>query len=53
MSPAAAATSPTPVPHRPPHVTARRAPMSWDLLQRFLDSDVFNSNPFLSVSYLS
>ncbi|EPE03161.1 phosphatidylinositol 3 [Ophiostoma piceae UAMH 11346] len=27
--------------------------MSWDLLQRFLDSDVFNSNPFLSVSYLS
>ncbi|KAI6631231.1 hypothetical protein MCOR08_005972 [Pyricularia oryzae] len=27
--------------------------MSWDLLQRFFDSDVFNSNPFLSVSYLS
>ncbi|KND92108.1 Phosphatidylinositol 4-kinase PIK1 [Tolypocladium ophioglossoides CBS 100239] len=27
--------------------------MSWDLLQRFLESDVFNSNPFLSVSYLS
>ncbi|CAK7264511.1 Phosphatidylinositol 4-kinase pik1alpha (PI4-kinase)(PtdIns-4-kinase) [Sporothrix epigloea] len=27
--------------------------MSWHLLQRFLDSDVFNSNPFLSVSYLS
>ncbi|ROT35940.1 phosphatidylinositol 3 [Sodiomyces alkalinus F11] len=27
--------------------------MSWDLLQRFLESDVFNSDPFLSVSYLS
>ncbi|KAH6694023.1 phosphatidylinositol 4-kinase PIK1 [Plectosphaerella plurivora] len=27
--------------------------MSWDLLQRFFESDVFNSNPFLSVSYLS
>lgn len=27
--------------------------MSWDLLQRFIESDVFNSNPFLSVSYLS
>ncbi|PHH82356.1 hypothetical protein CDD82_6258 [Ophiocordyceps australis] len=27
--------------------------MSWDLLQRFLESEVFNSNPFLSVSYLS
>ncbi|KAK5989128.1 Phosphatidylinositol 4-kinase pik1 [Cladobotryum mycophilum] len=27
--------------------------MSWDLLQRFLESDVFNSNPFLAVSYLS
>ncbi|KAK0666167.1 putative phosphatidylinositol 4-kinase [Cercophora samala] len=27
--------------------------MSWDLLQRFLESDVFNQNPFLSVSYLS
>ncbi|PNP55616.1 hypothetical protein THARTR1_04140 [Trichoderma harzianum] len=27
--------------------------MSWDLLQRFLESDVFNANPFLSVSYLS
>ncbi|KAF5633338.1 phosphatidylinositol 4-kinase [Fusarium sp. NRRL 52700] len=27
--------------------------MSWDLLQRFLESDVFNSNPFLPVSYLS
>lgn len=27
--------------------------MSWDLLQRFFDSDVFNSDPFLSVSYLS
>ncbi|CAK7197436.1 Phosphatidylinositol 4-kinase pik1alpha (PI4-kinase)(PtdIns-4-kinase) [Sporothrix eucalyptigena] len=27
--------------------------MSWHLLQRFLDSDVFNSDPFLSVSYLS
>ncbi|OLN95643.1 Phosphatidylinositol 4-kinase PIK1alpha [Colletotrichum chlorophyti] len=27
--------------------------MSWDLLKRFLESDVFNSNPFLSVSYLS
>lgn len=28
-------------------------PMSWDLLKRFLESDVFNQNPFLSVSYLS
>lgn len=28
-------------------------PMSWDLLQRFFESDVFNSNPFLPVSYLS
>ncbi|KAI9897249.1 hypothetical protein N3K66_008271 [Trichothecium roseum] len=27
--------------------------MSWGLLERFLESDVFNSNPFLSVSYLS
>ncbi|KAM3465544.1 hypothetical protein BB8028_0001g11250 [Beauveria bassiana] len=27
--------------------------MSWELLQRFFDSDVFNSNPFLPVSYLS
>ncbi|KAK2593777.1 Phosphatidylinositol 4-kinase pik1alpha (PI4-kinase)(PtdIns-4-kinase) [Conoideocrella luteorostrata] len=27
--------------------------MSWDLLQRFIESDVFNSNPFLPVSYLS
>ncbi|KAK6865557.1 phosphatidylinositol 3 [Apiospora arundinis] len=27
--------------------------MSWKLLQRFLESDVFNQNPFLSVSYLS
>ncbi|KAK9414166.1 putative PI3K/PI4K catalytic domain-containing protein [Seiridium unicorne] len=27
--------------------------MSWDLLQRFFESDVFNQNPFLSVSYLS
>ncbi|KAI0887452.1 phosphatidylinositol 3 [Annulohypoxylon maeteangense] len=27
--------------------------MSWDLLQRFIESDVFNQNPFLSVSYLS
>ncbi|KAK3368222.1 kinase-like domain-containing protein [Podospora didyma] len=27
--------------------------MSWDLLRRFLESDVFNQNPFLSVSYLS
>lgn len=27
--------------------------MSWDLLQRFFDSDVFNQNPFLSVSYLT
>jgi len=27
--------------------------MSWDLLQRFLDSEVFNQNPFLSVSYLT
>ena len=43
-----------PVPHRAPRdVPSRRAPMSWDLLQRFLESDVFNSNPFLSVSYLS
>ena len=34
-----------------PTVTA--SPMSWDLLKRFLESDVFNSDPFLSVSYLS
>ncbi|KAI0024818.1 phosphatidylinositol 3 [Xylariomycetidae sp. FL0641] len=27
--------------------------MSWHLLQRFIESDVFNQNPFLSVSYLS
>ncbi|SPO02855.1 related to phosphatidylinositol 4-kinase [Cephalotrichum gorgonifer] len=27
--------------------------MSWTLLQRFLESDVFNSNPFLPVSYLT
>ncbi|KAI2642887.1 kinase-like domain-containing protein [Xylaria nigripes] len=27
--------------------------MSWDLLRRFIESDVFNQNPFLSVSYLS
>lgn len=27
--------------------------MSWELLKRFLESDVFNQNPFLSVSYLS
>ncbi|KAL2123353.1 hypothetical protein VTJ04DRAFT_3808 [Mycothermus thermophilus] len=27
--------------------------MSWDLLKRFLESDVFNQNPFLSVSYLT
>ncbi|ATY67128.1 phosphatidylinositol 4-kinase PIK1a [Cordyceps militaris] len=27
--------------------------MSWELLRRFFDSDVFNSNPFLPVSYLS
>ncbi|SPQ22732.1 df09e237-4054-452b-9eda-7a2930fa69c3 [Thermothielavioides terrestris] len=27
--------------------------MSWDLLKRFLESDVFNQDPFLSVSYLS
>ncbi|KAH8673953.1 phosphatidylinositol 4-kinase PIK1 [Xylariales sp. PMI_506] len=27
--------------------------MSWDLLQRFIESDVFNQNPFLAVSYLS
>ncbi|RYO74731.1 hypothetical protein DL766_004518 [Monosporascus sp. MC13-8B] len=27
--------------------------MSWELLQRFIESDVFNQNPFLSVSYLS
>ncbi|KAI1247762.1 hypothetical protein MGN70_011655 [Eutypa lata] len=27
--------------------------MSWKLLQRFIESDVFNQNPFLSVSYLS
>jgi len=26
--------------------------MSWDLLRRFIESDVFNQNPFLSVSYL-
>ncbi|KKA28280.1 hypothetical protein TD95_001845 [Thielaviopsis punctulata] len=27
--------------------------MSWTLLQRFIESDVFNSNPFLPVSYLT
>ncbi|KAI1433113.1 kinase-like domain-containing protein [Xylaria sp. CBS 124048] len=27
--------------------------MSWELLRRFIESDVFNQNPFLSVSYLS
>ncbi|EKD21199.1 phosphatidylinositol 3 [Drepanopeziza brunnea f. sp. 'multigermtubi' MB_m1] len=27
--------------------------MSWDLLKRFIESDVFNQNPFLSVAYLS
>ncbi|KAF3770224.1 hypothetical protein M406DRAFT_87030 [Cryphonectria parasitica EP155] len=27
--------------------------MSWDLLQRFIDSDVFNQNPFLPVFYLT
>ncbi|KAJ1337657.1 phosphatidylinositol 4-kinase B [Microdochium nivale] len=27
--------------------------MSWDLLQRFIESDVFKQSPFLSVSYLS
>ncbi|KAK3369171.1 kinase-like domain-containing protein [Lasiosphaeria ovina] len=27
--------------------------MSWDLLRRFLESDVFNQSPFLSVTYLS
>lgn len=27
--------------------------MSWDLLNRFIESDVFNQNPFLSVAYLS
>ncbi|KAI1483967.1 kinase-like domain-containing protein [Daldinia eschscholtzii] len=27
--------------------------MSWDLLQRLIQSDVFNQDPFLSVSYLS
>ncbi|RDL37424.1 Protein kinase-like (PK-like) [Venustampulla echinocandica] len=27
--------------------------MSWDLLRRFIESDVFNQNPSLSVSYLS
>ncbi|CAN8096509.1 unnamed protein product [Discula destructiva] len=27
--------------------------MSWNLFQRFLDSEVFNQNPFLSVSYLT
>ncbi|KAN0095277.1 phosphatidylinositol 4-kinase-like protein PIK1 [Hyaloscypha variabilis] len=27
--------------------------MSWELLKRFLESDVFNQNPFLSVAYLS
>lgn len=28
-------------------------PMSWALLNRFIESDVFNQNPFLSVAYLS
>ncbi|KAG4028948.1 hypothetical protein MFRU_018g00580 [Monilinia fructicola] len=27
--------------------------MSWELLKRFIESDVFNQNPFLSVAYLS
>lgn len=36
-----------------PAVQHPQSPMSWDLLQRFLESDVFNANPFLSVSYLS
>lgn len=27
--------------------------MSWELLRRFIESDVFNQNPFLSVEYLS
>ncbi|KAH8805685.1 phosphatidylinositol 4-kinase-like protein PIK1 [Xylogone sp. PMI_703] len=27
--------------------------MSWDLLKRFIESDVFSQNPFLSVAYLS
>ncbi|OIW33804.1 hypothetical protein CONLIGDRAFT_628718 [Coniochaeta ligniaria NRRL 30616] len=27
--------------------------MSWELLKRFFESDVFNQDPFLSVSYLS
>ncbi|CZR61638.1 related to phosphatidylinositol 4-kinase [Phialocephala subalpina] len=27
--------------------------MSWDLLKRFIESDVFNQDPFLSVAYLS
>lgn len=37
----------------PRRLLFRVTPMSWDLLQRFLESDVFNSNPFLPVSYLS
>ena len=37
----------------PPSIIHPARPMSWDLLQRFLESDVFNQNPFLSVSYLS
>jgi len=40
------ASSPT------PSITAGAA-MSWELLKRFLESDVFNQNPFLSVAYLS
>lgn len=27
--------------------------MSWNLLNRFIESDVFNQDPFLSVAYLS
>jgi hypothetical protein len=27
--------------------------MSWNLLSRFIESDVFNQDPFLSVAYLS
>lgn len=27
--------------------------MSWDLLKRFIESEVFNQNPFWSVAYLS
>ncbi|PBP26691.1 phosphatidylinositol 3 [Diplocarpon rosae] len=27
--------------------------MSWDLLKRFIESDVFNQDPFLSVAYLA